>query len=243
MMLLRIFISLCILLSTLSKTLTKYGTVEIWSEHVIFESKDFNEDEDMYFKVKTNENNFLKIRSFNINYDVVYCYCDSSGNRRGNYFYLNFKKTENKDNHDFGYFTITKRKSEHTHSNGDYIKIEFNLNIHWAVITNTEKDEGKIATWIIVVIVVAVIAIIAGIVIFFVCRCIRNRKAMTAVNKVAITNMAAQNQVYNAQMNQNAYIAGQNYQAQAYQAQVFQNPVTISPGIPPDTGYNSKAVM
>ena len=43
------------------------------------------------------------------------------------YFYLNFKKTENKDNHDFGYFTITKRKSEHTHSNGDYIKIEFNL--------------------------------------------------------------------------------------------------------------------
>ena len=99
------------------------------------------------------------------------------------------------------------------------------------------------ATWIIVVIVVVVVAIIAGIVIFFVCRCIRNRKAMTAVNKVAITNMAAQNQVYNAQMNQNAYIAGQNYQAQAYQAQVFQNPVTISPGIPPDTGYNSKTVM
>ena len=39
----------------------------------------------------------------------------------------------------------------------EIIKIEFNLNIHWAVITNTEKDEGKIATWVIVVIVVAVI--------------------------------------------------------------------------------------
>ncbi len=49
---------------------------------MIFESKDFNEDEDMYFKVKTDKNNFLKIRSYNINYDVVYCYCDSSGNRR-----------------------------------------------------------------------------------------------------------------------------------------------------------------
>ena len=117
-----------------------------------------------------------------------------------------------------------------------------NYDGHLAIITNTEEDEGKMATWIIVVIVVVVVAIIAGIVIFFVCRCIRKRKALAAVD-AARANMAVQNQAYTAQMNQNAYIAGQNYQAQAYQAQVFQNPVNISPGIPPDMGYNSKAVM
>ena len=66
---------------------------------------------------------------------------------------------------------------------------------------------------------------------------------MAALNSAAAANMQTQNQAYAAQINQNAYIAGQNYQAQAYQAQVYQNPVTISPGMPPDMGYNSKAVM
>ena len=114
---------------------------------------------------------------------------------------------------------------------------------HWAIITNTEEDEGKLETWVIIVIVVVVVLIIAGIVIFCVCRCIKNRKAMAALNSAAAANMQAQNQAYAAQINQNAYIAGQNYQAQAYQAQVYQNPVNISPGMPPDMGYNSKAVM
>ena len=118
-MFLKIIVSLYTLSAAYTKTLTKYGTVEISSEHVIFESKDFNDDEDMHFKVKTNKNNFLKIRSYNINYDVEYCYWDSSGTRRGNNFFLNFKKTGTEDNYDIGYFTITKRKSEHTHSNGD----------------------------------------------------------------------------------------------------------------------------
>ena len=66
---------------------------------------------------------------------------------------------------------------------------------------------------------------------------------MAALNSAAAANMQAQNQAYAAQINQNAYIAGQNYQAQANQAQVFQNPVNASPAVPPDVGYTSKAAM
>ena len=243
MNLVKLFISFYLLSYTYSKILTKYGTLEIDSDFVVFESKDFKDDEEMYFKIKSTKGNFLNIIDHFFLSDLRYYYTDSDGNKKGNdYYNAFFKKQETEDGYDINYFTITKRRSEYIPSNGDYIKIEFGLLTLWAIITNTEEDEGKMATWIIVVIVVVVVAIIAGIVIFFVCRCIRKRKALAAVD-AARANMAAQNQAYTAQMNQNAYIAGQNYQAQAYQAQVYQNPVNISPGMPPDMGYNSKAVM
>ena len=243
MNLVKLFISFYLLSYTYSKILTKYGTLEIDSDFVVFESKDFKDDEEMYFKIKSTNGNFYNIIDHFFLSDLRYYYTDSDGNKKGNdYYNAFFKKQETEDGYDINYFTITKRRSEYIPSNGDYIKIEFGLSTLWAIITNTEEDEGKMATWIIVVIVVVVVAIIAGIVIFFVCRCIRKRKALAEVD-AARANMAAQNQVYTAQINQNAYLAGQNYQAQAYQAQVFQNPVNISPGIPPDMGYNSKAVM
>ena len=247
MRLLKIIISLYLLSCTHCAILSKYDSITITSEEVIFESKDFDDDEDMHFKIKSDKFNFGKVYDdlFGNRYDVEYYYCDSTGNKRGNYEYnIYFKKSETEDGYDIRYFTITKKRSEYRPSNGDYIKIKFNfMDRYWAIITNTEEDEGKLETWVIIVIVVVVVLIIAGIVIFCVCRCIKNRKAMAALNSAAAANMQAQNQAYAAQINQNAYIAGQNYQAQANQAQVFQNPVNASPAVPPDAGYTSKAVM
>ena len=147
------------------------------------------------------------------------------------------------------YFTIKKTRNEYRPSNGNYLYIIFpNLGTgKSATITNTKEDEGKLETWVIVVIVVVVVLVIAGFVIFFVCRCIRNRKAMLAANANA-ANYAAQNAAYAAQNAQNAYIAEQNYQAQAraqaHQAQIYQDRNYVSPsGAPPDTIYTSKPIM
>ena len=122
-----------------------------------------------------------------------------------------------------------------------------------AIITNTEEDEGKIETWVIVVIVVVIVAIIAGIIIFCVCRRIRMKKAQQAAiaansatiaaQNQAAANYAAQNAAYEAAA-QNAYIAEQNYQAQANQAQVYQNNNYMTPpGVISNAGYTSNAVM
>ena len=251
---LKIIVYLYILSYTYSKILTKYSSLEISSDIVIFESKDFKDNEDMHFKIKSSFNNFGEILNTADYYwyDIEYVYCDSNGIAKGRYlYYINFKKTDTEDGYDIKYFTIKKKRDEYRPSNGNYIKIKFNLNDNWAIITNTEKDEGKLATWVVVVIVVIVVAIIGGMIIFFVCRCIRRRKAMAATKAANAANaatIAAQNQAYVAQINQNAYMAEQNYQAQAYQAQIYsaqdyQNPINVSPQMPPDVGYTSKAAI
>ena len=72
--------------------------------------------------------------------------------------------------------------------------------------------------------------------------------ATNAANAANAATIAAQNQAYVAQINQNAYMAEQNYQAQAYQAQIYsaqdyQNPINVPPPMPPDVGYTSKAAI
>ena len=251
---LKIIVYLYILSYAYSKILTKHSSLEISSNIVIFESKDFKDNEDMHFKIKSWSGNFREIinTADDYLYDLEYVYCDSNGNAKGKYFYyINFKRTDTEDGYDIKYFTIKKKWDEYRPSNGNYIKIRFNLYDNWAIVTNTEKDEGKIATWVIVVIVVIVVAIIGGMIIFFVCRCIRRRKAMAATNAAIAANassIAAQNQAYVAQINQNAYMAEQNYQAQAYQAQIYsaqdyQNPINVPPQMPPDVGFTSKAAI
>ena len=250
---LKIIISLYILSHTYSATLKKYGTLEINSYEVDFESKDFKDNEDMHFKIKSDIGNFVEIYNEydGYYYDIEYYYFDLTGKSTHDSYLINYKKSETEDGYQIKYFTIPKRRSEYIPTNGDYLKITIGLVSPWAIITNTEKDEGKMATWVIVVIVVIIVAIIGGMIIFFICRCIRSRKAMAATNAANAANaatIAAQNQAYVAQMNQNAYIAEQNYQAQAYQDQIYsaqdyQNPINVSPQMPPDVGYTSKAAI
>ena len=216
----------------------------------------------MHFKIQTNYNNIDNYKAESIN-DVEYIYfselsadLSSISLSHGTYFL----KTTEDGKLRINYFTIKKRN--YSPSNGNYIYMRFpNINLSnskKATITNTEEDEGKIETWVIVVIVVVVVAIIAGFIIFFVCRCIRNRKAMAAANANAVNyaaaqnqaamNYAAQNAAYAAKSAQYAYMAEQNYQAQAqaqaYQAQIYQDPYYASPaGAPRDTAYTSKPMI
>jgi len=255
-------ISLCILLKV-CPLLTKYGTETIYDKSFIFESKDFKNDEEMHFKIQTHEDNFYNYDDPYYNsylYDIKYYFSSNLGfTTTGGLLEIDFKKTTHEDSDlETKYFTIKKKRSDYSGSNGNYIYIEFpqlilNTYHNYAIITNTKEDEGKLETWVIVVIVVVIVAIIAGIIIFCVCRRIRMKKAQQAAmaanaatiaaQNQAVANIAAQNAAYEAAA-QNAYIAEQNYQAQAYQAQVYQNKNYMTPpGVAPDAGYSSNAVM
>ena len=243
--------------------LKKYGTVTMQDKYVLFESKDFNNDEEMHFKLQAGEDYFDYYHddytyTYHSIHDIIYYYSDSAGNRltSDNYAYRKNHKIE--DGYlENSYFTIKKKSSEYSPTNGNYMMIYFpNLYVdsyYEAIISNTKEDEGKIETWVIVVIVVVIVAIIVGIIIYCVCRRIRMKKAQQAAmaanaatiaaQNQAAANYAAQNAAYEAAA-QNAYIAEQNYQAQAYQAQVYQNKNYMSPpGVVSDAGYTSKAVI
>ena len=194
--------------------LKKHETVTMDTQYVLFESKDFKDDEEMHFKLKTYVDYFDYYDYNYINHnihDIIYYYTDSNGNKKtsGDYAYRKNHKME--DGLENNYFTITKRKSEYRNTNGNYMLIYFpNLYVssyYEAFITNTEEDEGKIETWVIVVIVVVCVAIIAGIIIYCVCRRIRMRKAQQAAMAANVAAVNAQNQA--------AIISAQN-QAAAY---------------------------
>ena len=256
---LRFIISLY-LLSNISPLLTKYGTEVLTTNYAIFESKDFKDDEEMHFKIQSHKDNFYEHYEYS-DYNVEYYYFnDANVNVHTISFphHEYFKKTSYEDgNLETKYFTIKKRRSEYRPTNGNYLYIIFrNLQLstfETAIITNTEEDEGKIETWVIVVIVVVIVAIIAGIIIYCVCRRIRMKKAQQAAiaanaatiaaQNQAAANYAAQNAAYEAAA-ENAYIEEQNYQAQAYQAQVYQNKNYMTPpGVISNAGYTSNAVM
>ena len=246
MKLLSLFISLYLLSNSYSQisTLTKYGTITISGDTVYFESKDFDDGEDMHFKIQAGEYDFDN--GYHA-HDVEYYYANSNWAKASISRYVNYKKTSRDEDNMMmtKYFTITKKRGEYSPSNGDYMVIKFlNYDGHLAIITNTEEDEGKIETWVIVVIVVICVAIIAGIIIYCICRRIRMKKAQQAAlatNVAAINaqkqanqaayNYAAQNAAYTALAVENAqnaaYAAGvedaQNaYLAQQNQAQVYQ---------------------
>ena len=119
--------------------LKKYETEVMYTQEVLFESKDFKDDEEMHFKLKTYEGYFN-----------LYYYTDSAGNRKTSDEYAYRKSNKMEDGLENNYFTITKRKSEYRNTNGNYMLIYFpNLQVsstYPAFITNTEEDEGKIET-------------------------------------------------------------------------------------------------
>ena len=243
------FIISLYLLSNVCPLLTKYGTEILTDNDVIFESKDFDDDEEMHFKIQSKSYNFVY---YSMSNEVECCYISNPNESISSTSYpqiVYFKKTTNEDGgYRTKYFTIRKKRSEYRNTNGNYLYIKFpNLRVspsQTATITNTEEDEGKLETWAIVVIIVICVAIIAGIIIYCICRRIRMKKAQQAAmarNVAAINaqnqanqaayNYAAQNAAYTAAAVENAqnaaYAAGvedaQNaYLAQQNQAQVYQ---------------------
>ena len=207
------FILIYLLPFTISQ-LKKHSFIETYYGAVLFESKDFQEGEEMHFKVKAE---LIDIRYEYIDYSYVkniindFTYTD----RYSYGFYTEYFKSSDYYSEGFidyrtVYFSIEKKKSEFGNTNGDYLLIFLPVDFGtWAYIENTVEDEGKIETWVIIVIVVVIVAVIVGIIIFFVVRRIKRQKAIANTNAALANNIAMQ----------------QNYQAQAYQAQVYQNQI------------------
>ena len=224
------FIISLYLLSNVCPLLTKYGTEVLTTNYAIFESKDFDDNEEMHFKIQSHEYNFYENYEYSP-YNVEYNYFSGANvdvNSIGYPHHEYFKKTTYEDgNYKTKYFTIKKKRSEYSNTNGNYLYIEFrNLHVssvEKATITNTKEDEGKLETWEIVVIVVVIVAIIAGIIIFCVCRRMRMKRAQQAAMATNVAVMNAQNQA--AAIHAQNQAAAYNYAAQnaAYQAAAVEN--------------------
>ena len=231
---------ICLLIFTLSN-LKKFGTIETRDGYIIFESKDFAEGEEMHFSVKALDYDYL--------YDYVdYYYINNDFTNieiySRNYHVANFKKstynTEGFQTYRTVYFTIKKQKSQFYSTSGDYLVIELPVSQgYWASITNTEEDEGKIEPWVIAVIVVIILVIIIGVIIWYICRRIRQKKALAEAN--AANYAARQNyqaQVIQAQVEQaQAYQTAQVIQDQVNQAQAYQTAQAIQAQVNQDQAY------
>jgi len=104
--------------------LKKYETAVMDTQYVLFESKDFKDDEEMHFKLKTYRD-YFHYNSYDHNHDIIYYYSDSSGTRitSGDYAYR--KNHDMEDGLENNYFTITKRRSEYRPTDGKYLLIFF----------------------------------------------------------------------------------------------------------------------
>ena len=88
--------------------LDKYGSEDLdGSSIIIFVSKDFEDNEEMHFKIRTDKNNFES----GYNY-VTYYYVGPNGENTNsqNDLYVYYKKTENDGDYETKFFTIKKKK-------------------------------------------------------------------------------------------------------------------------------------
>ena len=202
--------------------LLKYSKKDIYNPYITFESKDFKNDEEMYFSIEAFE------YSFSYDDEVHYRYLNSKNQEFSEShskiyktsFTSSSSKTEKYRDVETNYFKIKKKNSEFGESNGDYVAFEFPIHDgDWALVSNTELDEGKMNTIITIVVVVVVVAIVAIVIIIL---CVRRIKAKKELS---------QNQAkYSTQQNiQSQNINNQNYQAQSYQAQIYQNQINQTP--------------
>ena len=190
---------------------SKYGYEEKHTSTLQFDARDFNEGEEMHFKVEARVGAYLST-------DVVeYYYVDdyTSGTNTRKY-HVSFSSSSRftEDYYDYyrKYFTITKKKSEYGDAvQGNYLIIKLPISEgSWVYIENTEEDEGKFPTWAIVLIVVIVVLFIVGIIVY----CCMRRKRMKSMRKNNAATVAAATTAANIATQQ-----AQVYQAQAYQAQ------------------------
>ena len=144
---------------------------------IAFNSKDFDDGEEMHFKIKALEGTFL----WNgVNYQFI---SSTVGYSEPELEYAQFSLKTTYETTPSGlryqtkYFNIVKDKKKFRGTDGSLLLIYFMIDYGDVEITNTEEDEGKFETWKIVVIVVVIaVAIIIGIIIF----CIRRKRQLNA---------------------------------------------------------------
>ena len=88
--------------------LKKYGSAIMADQNVLFESKEFDDDEEMYFKLQAGINDFDS--EHNNHHNIIYYYTDSTGttSTSDNYAYRKSHDTEERSIEN-NYFTIKKK--------------------------------------------------------------------------------------------------------------------------------------
>ena len=230
------------------KILTKYDFLLLSNdEYVIFESKDFKDNEEMYFKIKYSDEDYYYYHVGDRVDRIYYKYISSKDENfqlsSDSYRSVSFSQSTYTDydsySYTYGYqgysyftkyFTIKKQKSEYG-ENGDYIV--FNLrktirgepnNYYVDYIENTEEDEGK------TVLIIAIVIVVVAVVIVIICCCIRRKRLQKA--------MVAQQAAYNAQA-ANYAVAAQPYGTPVDPTPVYSVPVPVVDS----AGYVSNPVV
>ena len=242
--------------ATTYKTLQKYNSLKIYNsdDYVYFDTKDFDEDEEMYFKIKYydyyyyEENYYHYAPGADLVKDIYYKYItekDDNFDKTTNTFKtIKVDSTSHSDYEDYSYrqyygysyftkYFIIKKQS----GNGDYliINLKDTFNVYGNTndydldyIENTKENEAKIGM-IIGIVVVCVAVVVAVIVI--ICCCIKRKKQQQAI--------LAQQAAYNAQAQ--AYPVG----AQAYPVQevtpVYPAQQNYPVPVVENAGYSSNA--
>lgn len=166
----------------MNKITSKYGTASVTADDymVVFDVSDFDEGEEMYFKIRADYDMFLWKYIFYEYIDETKQYNDADAEKI--FFSLKVTYDETPSNYyETRYFTIKKEKKYYKGANGKYLLIYFMVDSGIVLITNTEEDEGKFETWKIIVIVVAVV-VVAVVVIG--CYCYRRKKQLAQMNAV-----------------------------------------------------------
>ena len=158
--------------------LKKYGKVEDTNGMVIFESKDFVDGDNMYFKIEKDGRcdselqygYFSTIEEIGIAARPSYHVISKSSSTTS----FNGRITSSTN-----YFTIKKKSEEYKGSNGNYLLLEIDCYDYIKDIDfeNTEKD-GSTKFIIIIIIVLVVFLVVIGVIIGVCCYCIRKRVKM-----------------------------------------------------------------
>ena len=252
-----------LLFSALSSTnfLPKYGSIEISSQYVAFDSKDFKNDEEMYFKIETRKRNYKtqsyveyqyianKNDVFNSSAETYNVNFHDSIEHRDSYYYTlgysdcDYYDTYYYDNY-YSYYTYEycyyvfetkyfkiKKKSSEFEGTNGDYII-FKLPVNNAYsITITNTKDDESKTITIIVIVVVVLVVVGILIAIIVCCCRRIKR-----NKAIAASQAAQAAAYSQQQNMQAqaYQAQAAYQGQAYPPQSYPVPIAQN-----NAGYSS----
>ena len=187
--------------------LKKYGTIQAKGSDggIIFDSSDFEEGEDIFFKIKA---------EYFYDTEIYYEFVDDLSTYHPSLFYNSYHSTHYTDKDyesgfDIYYYTIKKDKTLLGNLEGKYLIIFFQCR-GIVTITNTKENEGNSSVYIaIVVIIIVVIGI--GVLIYYCCKRRKNAQINQNAQINNVQNMNQNNLVYNPNaMNQNNIIYNPN---------------------------------
>ena len=202
-------------ITTDSNYLKKYGTITVDSADggFIMDTSGFQKGEEIYLKITAAE--FIER-------EIYYEFVDDIDNYNPSiYFEDYYSASPSRTDYDgykkIQYYTIKKDSSHLNGLQGNYLFIYFEC-YGKITVTNTEKDEGKISTGVIIVIIIIIIVIVAGCIGYFCYRRkkqaqIRSRNPLEPVINYNNNQLNNNNQQINNNQNYNnqQYNINQNY--------------------------------